>query len=505
MKLTWSLLFTLPLVTCSILAPLSRSTAQIVPDVNLGGTENSVVNPDAINGIPSDRIDGGAIRGSNLFHSFQEFNVLEGRGAYFSNPNGIANILTRVTGGNPSNILGRLGVLGNANLFLLNPKGIFFGANASLDVSGSFFASTADSVVFDNIEFSASNPQPVPQLSINIPIGLRFRDNPGNITNNGRLQVQTGNTLALVGGDVSLDGGSLTAPDGQVELGGLAQAGTVGLNPDFSLRLSEAVTRGNVLLTNAAKIDVANTGSASVAINAQNLNINGGSRITGGIKEGLDSNGFVPGDINLNVTDLVAINQDSIVENVADVNAIGNAGNINVNANKVEITGAGRIRTRTLGKKSDAGDINIKATDIYISNPAYIVPVNDALRKDPSLEDKPALDASNYKSDRRIGTGSSGNIFLDASGSITLIGEPGTDKVISTYNAGSGTGGGDILLTAKGSVLLDNAFLVTTVINNKADTGAGNIFLQGDKSLSLVNNSQLSAITFGTQRTANLW
>ncbi|HLO50555.1 MAG TPA: filamentous hemagglutinin N-terminal domain-containing protein, partial [Kamptonema sp.] len=111
--------------------------AQIIPDRSLGA-ENSRTVPDTINNLPSDRIEGGATRGVNLFHSFHEFNVGEGRGAYFANPNGILNIFTRVTGGNPSNILGVLGVQGNANLFLLNPRGIVFGPNARLDLRGSF-------------------------------------------------------------------------------------------------------------------------------------------------------------------------------------------------------------------------------------------------------------------------------------------------------------------------------------------------------------------------------
>ncbi len=99
--------------------------AQIIPDSTLG-SEGSRTAPDTINNLPSDRITGGAIRGSNLFHSFREFNINEGQGAYFENPSGIANIFTRVTGGNRSNVLGTLGVLGNGNLFLINPKGIVF-------------------------------------------------------------------------------------------------------------------------------------------------------------------------------------------------------------------------------------------------------------------------------------------------------------------------------------------------------------------------------------------
>src|SRR4028118_608284 len=157
--------------------------AQIIPDNSLG-PESSLTVTDTINSLPSDRITGGAIRGVNLFHSFGEFNIKDGRGAYFENPSGIANIFTRVTGGSPSNILGNLGVLGNSNLFLINPRGIVFGPNARLDVRGSFLAATADSIVFNNgVEFSSTNPQGAPLLTVNIPVGLRFRENPGAIIN----------------------------------------------------------------------------------------------------------------------------------------------------------------------------------------------------------------------------------------------------------------------------------------------------------------------------------
>jgi filamentous hemagglutinin family protein len=151
-------------------ASVSSVEAQIIPDGTLG-QENSRVIPNLeVNGVGSEVIEGGAIRGANLFHSFSEFNIGEGRGAYFSNPAGIVNILSRVTGKNPSHILGTLGILGNANLFFLNPNGIIFGPNARLDLRGSFLATTADSFVFDSgFEFGASNPQP-PLLTINIPV-----------------------------------------------------------------------------------------------------------------------------------------------------------------------------------------------------------------------------------------------------------------------------------------------------------------------------------------------
>jgi filamentous hemagglutinin family protein len=112
---------------------------QIIPDQTLGA-ESSVVNNNIIvNGSAGDLISGGAIRGPNLFHSFQEFNINTGSQAYFINPNGIRFIIARITGGTPSFILGNLGVLGNSDLFFINPNGIIFGKNSSLNLNGSFF------------------------------------------------------------------------------------------------------------------------------------------------------------------------------------------------------------------------------------------------------------------------------------------------------------------------------------------------------------------------------
>src|ERR671933_1239541 len=193
------------------------AVAQIVPDTTLG-TENSIVTPNVnVGGGTADRIDGGAARGANLFHSFSQFNIRDGQRVYFANPVGIENILSRVTGNNLSKILGTLGVLGNANLFLINPNGIVFGPNANLDINGSFVASTADSLVFNNgFTFSATNPQTSPLLTINVPLGLKYGTNPpAAISNAGKLAVKPGENLALVGGTVT-NTGKLIAPAGEV-------------------------------------------------------------------------------------------------------------------------------------------------------------------------------------------------------------------------------------------------------------------------------------------------
>ncbi|MBW4662269.1 MAG: filamentous hemagglutinin N-terminal domain-containing protein [Drouetiella hepatica Uher 2000/2452] len=178
------------------------------------------------------RVMGGTIRGRNLFHSFTEFNVGERQQVRFANPNGIENILTRVTGDSPSRIRGTLGIEeGGANLFLLNPNGILFGRNARLDLRGSFVATTANSFVFPNdAEFSASNSQAPPLLAVNVPMGLQFGQAPGEIRSRGDLQVAPNRTLALVGGNIILSdkslavGGLNTAVGGRIELGSVTTA-----------------------------------------------------------------------------------------------------------------------------------------------------------------------------------------------------------------------------------------------------------------------------------------
>ncbi|MBD2448596.1 filamentous hemagglutinin N-terminal domain-containing protein [Nostoc sp. FACHB-152] len=180
---------------------------QITPDTTLG-TESSQVNSHVmIRGLEGDRIDGGAVRGSALFHSFSEFNVNDGQRVYFSNPAGITNIFTRVTGADISRIFGTLGVDGSANLFLLNPQGIKFGSNAQLDIQGSFVASTANSFVFpDGSEFSAKNPKAPPLLTMSATPGVQWGASGagGTITNQGNLTV--GEDLTLLAGNLDLQG-----------------------------------------------------------------------------------------------------------------------------------------------------------------------------------------------------------------------------------------------------------------------------------------------------------
>ncbi|HEY9608790.1 filamentous hemagglutinin N-terminal domain-containing protein, partial [Allocoleopsis sp.] len=231
-----------------LLFPDHLLQAQIVPDNTL--PVNSLVTSDANSFV----INGGTSRGNNLFHSFAQFSLPTGSTALFNNIGDIQNIISRVTGGSISNIDGVIQANGTANLFFLNPKGIVFGSNASLNIGGSFLGSTATSINFaDGTTFSATNPQSQSLLTVSIPVGLGFGSNPGaiRVQNTGHsltvadplvspitgvsdsstgLRVQAGKTLALVGGNVTLEGGILTAPEGRIELGSVG-SGSVNISP----------------------------------------------------------------------------------------------------------------------------------------------------------------------------------------------------------------------------------------------------------------------------------
>lgn len=190
----------------SWVATTFSAAAQLVPDNSLG-SEGSLVTPNVlINGELTDRVDGGAARANNLFHSFLEFNVNDGQRVYFANPIDIENIVTRVTGLSESQINGTLGVDGSANLYVINPNGIVFGPNAELDIRGSFLGSTQEQLEFENgYVFSAMNSDVPPLLWVNTSPGLdAWLPTSGTVTNEANLSVEE--NLTLVGNVLNLQG-----------------------------------------------------------------------------------------------------------------------------------------------------------------------------------------------------------------------------------------------------------------------------------------------------------
>jgi len=452
----------------------SGAIAQIIPDNTLGAESSRTVS-ETINNLPSDRIEGGTTRGSSLFHSFGEFNIGEGRGAYFENPSGITNIFSRVTGGNRSNILGTLGVLGNANLFLINPKGIVFGPNARLDVRGSFLASTADSIIFNNgVEFSSANPQGTPLLTVNIPVGLRFRENPGAIINASSLTqviqdqiipvglgVPPGQTLALVGGDVIFNNGFVSAFTGNIQLGSVASPGVVSFNITpigLGLDYTNVANFGNIELSGLSVVTASGPGGGAIALRAGNVTLRDRSSLVSDTLGSIDGRGIKIEAARFSLLDRAFV--------ASGTTGSGAGGPINVRtAENIELKGIGfeDFRRRIL----EPG----------------------AAQQQPDVTDRQSTITTGT-----LGVGRAGEITLDTK---RLTIRDGSAILNPTVGTGDG---GSVTIRAKESVEINASGLLTTSFNSG---NAGSIAIETGQ-LSVSDGAFVSPSTLGTGNSGNL-
>ncbi|NJK39012.1 MAG: filamentous hemagglutinin N-terminal domain-containing protein [Oscillatoriales cyanobacterium RM2_1_1] len=496
-QLPWLLLLTM----VTNLWDIPGAQAQIIPDNTLG-REASTVTPNVnIQGINSHRIDGGAVRGSSLFHSFQEFNINANQGAYFSNPAGITNILSRITGENASNILGTLGVLGNANLFLMNPNGIIFGPDARLDIGGSFFATTADGILFDNgFEFTASNPQSPTLLTINIPIGLSFRDNPGPIGVNGvgnqrtitsetklptgeneppGLQVPDGQTLGLIGGDLDFNSGVLTADQGQIALGSVGPNSRVGLtqqNSSYLPQYDQVKAFGNIQMNDLSFVTVQGEGGGSIQVFARNLTLTENSEISA------NTLGSQPGGRIEVQAESITLARGIIRANSGlDQNktATGTGGNITITAQTLQILDGGFVAAAT-HSQGNGGNVTIRAAEIDI-------------RGQVTNNRRSGL----FTSVLRGSTGNAGNLEIEAQR--LRVSNSGS---IAAATFGNGNAGNVNVRSTESIEVLDEGAIRSVIARNAVGNG-GNVTLETGK-LRIANGSFVSATTIGSGNAGNV-
>ncbi len=501
--------------------------AQVIKDATLPTRVNST---DNLN-FTIDSTNNKNRVGNNLFHSFKEFSIPTGGSAVFNNPTDVVNIINRVTGGSISNIDGLIKANGNANLFLINPAGIVFGKNARLDIGGSFFGSTAESIKFADGEFSAINTTTEPLLSINVPLGLQMGSNsaaievqgdgytstsndsdlfsPFIVTSFNGLRVKRGNTLALLGGDVSLNGGVVTADSGNVELGGV-NSGLVNINSTtqgriLDYRQDNIQAFGDIKLSSKALANASGTGSGSIQLQARNISIKDGSKVF------IQSRGIESGaEIKATVTDSIEIigtspNRSFTSAFLTNAVGIGDAADITISTPHLLLSGGGVISSETFDS-AKGGNIKINALEsLQITKTSLRNPITFGDILTYSFSSGKAGNINIYTKDLSIigqnitsanyATGNSGNISVSAKNLTILDG-----GIIASTTLGIGSGG-DVTVNSQSIKLKGFDFNNFTPSSFGASTtgmgNAGNLTVN-TRSLLLENGGRIDSSTLAS-------
>ena len=424
-----------------------RTSAQVTPDPSLG---TKVESPNS----RTYQITGGTTVGdTNLFHSFSNLSVKNLEIVDFRNADTINNILVRVTGGNRSDIQGTLQAQGKANLFLINPKGIIFGRNARLRIGGSFIGTTASAIQFPGGgEFSMTSPvdRLNPLLRVN-PSAFLFNQilsqpiESIQVNKTTLLSVPKSQSLMLVGGDVNLEGARLIAPDGRIELGGLAGTGTVGLNIDnnnFRLSFPDNVARANVSLTNLSRVIATGEGGGSIEVQGKRVTLDDGSSIT--------------------------------------VNTLGSksGATLVVNASEsVELLGGSSLSTETTSSGT-AGELRIETGQLIV-------------------QDGSQVSASTSKES----TGEGGTLSVTAD-SIQLIGTSPGDDPSALFTVTEGAGSAGELKIKTGQLIVEDGAQISA--STRSQGQGGTLSVTAD-SIQLIGTSQMGAsgLFVGTEATGN--
>jgi filamentous hemagglutinin family protein len=483
--------------------------SQITPDSTLptASSVNQVLN--TIN------ITGGTTANTNLFHSFNEFNIPVNVTAHFRNSALINNIFTRVTGSGISNIDGILKADFSANVFLINPNGIVFGQGARLEIGGSFLGTTANVVKFlDGSEFHAksSNQTTSPLLLVSAPVGLQF-----NGTTNGAIAAQGngnglefrpfeifrpnnpslnvgggaigGRTLALVGGDITLEGANLTANSGRIELGSVAGNGFVAIAQmanNLILNYDQVPNLGNIRLEQSALADTSgDNGGGSIQVQGKQVSLRDGSVLRSSSL--LDKDGSL---IFIRATELLSASGESNIEFptgiFTDTSSVssGKGSNITIVTNRLEVTNGAQISAGTNGS-GNAGQIMVDANDIVLKG----------------LSDSEFYASGIFSQviDTPV-TGDSGTITVRAN-SLQVL--EGANLSTSTFGEGDA---GNLDITVKNISLFGTNVSSTNIASaaEEGSTGNGGTLTITSDNLSINNGAQISVATRGSGNAGSL-
>ncbi len=479
------------------------AVAQVVTDGSVGSRATL---PGPNYGIPDFL---GRRVGPNLLHSFSTFNIRTGESATFSGARTIENIIARITGGLPSTIDGRLQVTApDASLFLVNPAGLVFGPGASVDVPGSFHASTAHTLNLADgtvIDMRAASPV---SLAAAPPAAFGFESAGAALTMSGaQLRVRESRSIGLVAGDVSLDASptgrasTLTAPSGAIGIVATRGAGTVAIEND---RLTPSGF--------AAMGDLAIRGNSALFVNEGPARRGGGTVVLRGGDVTLDHahvesrTRFAAGrPIDIGATGRLAIDASDVL---AVTTGAGDAGSLRLEGRDIAISGGSLVDTScdpgcTTGR---GGDLTIVAGDrLSITGNDPLLPTFVVSNSFGGGQNGPiaittggtlSMSGTSFIQGIAIAGGDGSTITLDT-GAIDLAGGAQIDA--STRSTGRGgnivvrNGGGIRLSGTRRDPTQDNATLATGFFVSAAGSGAAGSIVISTTSLEVLGGAEISS------------
>jgi filamentous hemagglutinin family protein len=439
--------------------------------------------------------------------------------AFFNNALNIENIFSRVTGGSVSTIDGLIRANGRANLFLINPNGIIFGENAFLNIGGSFLASTASSIRFiDGTEFSAIDGQAESLLTISTPIGLGFGTSPRSIINRSTvtdntgsdligLRVQPDQTLALIGGDVLVDGGFLSTQGGRIELGSIASNNLVDIsvaNQGLVLNYEGVQSFRDINLSRGAFVSSFGDSSGDIQVLGRRITLTEGSQIA--LTSQTEGQA---GSLSVRATELLRLegtladarldfnsNSPTFIRNDVYGTATGIEGELTIETARLIIERGAQISAGTFGTGRGV-DLNIEAGEVELGG-VFIDPV------DRSSSER--LASGLFARVNREATGRGGTLTINTE---RLIVRDGAQ--ISTETRGTGQAG-NLIVRASDSIELtgtipetnDPSAIFANVADEATATGNGGRLTIETERLSVRNGAQIGTTAQNTGRAGTL-
>ena len=450
------------------------------------------------------KITGGQRAGNNLFYSFEKFSIPIGSEAIFENAVDVENIFALITGGNTSSLNGILKVQGEANFFLVNPNGIVFEENARLDVDGSFIATTASSIQFqDGAELIASDLNSAPLSNASFPIGLEFSSSSGSgtITVNGNgnqikkdspltsiefeqtpegLSVTSSQTLSLVGDGLSFNGGVVSTKGGQVHLSSL-KSGSVSLKQTengLTLRGFAGNEYQDLDFNQQSLIYADGEQAAIISLTGKNINLLDGSFVLSQNQGNSEA-----GLLKLNATETLVLSGQisNVRSNIRSETFKGGKGaNIDISAGKTLLENGARIRSNSFGDSS-GGDIKLEISDSIQMFNSSIIATTLATGNAGNIN----LSTSQLQlntagvSSSTFGYGHGGVLRVDAD-LIEIIGTDSTDRASIATTAWATGDAGNLLLNAGQLRVIDGASLSSSSFSHG---NAGDLVLNVSQSI----------------------